>query len=57
MASTSEKLELKIVGTRPIRPDGVDKVMGRANFGGGGEGLAVGLDGLRHSHGLLPRYI
>jgi hypothetical protein len=37
MASTSEKLELKIVGTRPIRPDGVDKVMGRANFGAGGE--------------------
>jgi CO/xanthine dehydrogenase Mo-binding subunit len=33
MASTSEKLELKIVGTRPIRPDGVDKVTGRANFG------------------------
>src|ERR1700733_12875494 len=33
MASTSEKLELKIVGTRPIRPDGVDKGMGRANFG------------------------
>src|SRR5271163_4692313 len=33
MASTSEKLELKIVGTRPIRPDGVDKVVGRANFG------------------------
>src|SRR5256884_1280629 len=24
---------LKIVGTRPIRPDGVDKVIGRANFG------------------------
>src|SRR5436190_1833946 len=23
----------KIVGTRPIRPDGVDKVTGRANFG------------------------
>jgi CO/xanthine dehydrogenase Mo-binding subunit len=33
MASISEKLELKIVGTRPIRPDGVDKVTGRANFG------------------------
>src|SRR6202167_3645608 len=33
MASPSEKLELKIVGTRPIRPDGVDKVTGRANFG------------------------
>ena len=23
----------KVVGTRPIRPDGVDKVTGRANFG------------------------
>jgi len=33
MASTSEKLELRVVGTRPIRPDGVDKVTGRANFG------------------------
>jgi len=29
----SEKLQLKVVGTRPIRPDGVDKVTGRANFG------------------------
>jgi CO/xanthine dehydrogenase Mo-binding subunit len=25
--------ELKIVGTRPVRPDGVDKVTGRATFG------------------------
>jgi CO/xanthine dehydrogenase Mo-binding subunit len=25
--------QLKVVGTRPIRPDGVDKVIGRANFG------------------------
>ena len=33
MASISEKVELKVVGTRPIRPDGVDKVTGRANFG------------------------
>jgi len=24
---------LKVVGTRPIRPDGIDKVMGRATFG------------------------
>src|SRR6185503_7964891 len=24
---------LKVVGTRPIRPDGVEKVVGRANFG------------------------
>jgi CO/xanthine dehydrogenase Mo-binding subunit len=28
-----EKESLKVVGTRPIRPDGVDKVTGRANFG------------------------
>ncbi|MBV9858827.1 MAG: xanthine dehydrogenase family protein molybdopterin-binding subunit [Alphaproteobacteria bacterium] len=27
------KEELKIVGSRPIRPDGVDKVTGRASFG------------------------
>ena len=25
--------ELKWIGTRPIRPDGVDKVTGRAKFG------------------------
>src|SRR5499426_1196478 len=25
--------ELKVVGTRPLRPDGVDKVTGRAKFG------------------------
>ena len=34
--STAEKLEngkLKWVGTRPVRPDGVDKVTGRARFG------------------------
>ena len=28
-----DKASLKIVGTRPIRPDGVDKVVGRAAFG------------------------
>ena len=28
-----DKDTLKVVGTRPIRPDGVDKVIGRANFG------------------------
>src|SRR5215204_316345 len=28
-----DKASLKIVGTRPIRPDGVDKVIGRATFG------------------------
>ncbi|MEQ9125130.1 MAG: molybdopterin-dependent oxidoreductase, partial [Alphaproteobacteria bacterium] len=26
-------VELKVVGTRPVRPDGVDKVIGRAAFG------------------------
>src|SRR3984893_11262054 len=31
--SVLDKESLKIVGTRPIRPDGVDKVTGRANFG------------------------
>ncbi len=28
-----EEKELKVVGTRPIRPDGADKVTGRARFG------------------------
>jgi CO/xanthine dehydrogenase Mo-binding subunit len=28
-----DKESLRVVGTRPIRPDGVDKVTGRANFG------------------------
>ncbi|HEX5455420.1 MAG TPA: xanthine dehydrogenase family protein molybdopterin-binding subunit [Stellaceae bacterium] len=28
-----EKSALKVVGTRPVRPDGVDKVIGRAAFG------------------------
>jgi CO/xanthine dehydrogenase Mo-binding subunit len=27
------KADLKVVGTRPVRPDGVDKVTGRANYG------------------------
>ncbi|HEX5600811.1 MAG TPA: molybdopterin cofactor-binding domain-containing protein, partial [Hyphomicrobiaceae bacterium] len=29
----TEAAEFKIIGTRPIRPDGVDKVTGRARFG------------------------
>src|ERR1700704_1851423 len=28
-----DKSALRVVGIRPIRPDGVDKVTGRANFG------------------------
>ena len=34
MNDISLKRRLKVVGTRPVRPDGVDKVMGRAQFGG-----------------------
>jgi CO/xanthine dehydrogenase Mo-binding subunit len=33
MTSVIDRKELKVVGTRPIRPDGVEKVTGRANFG------------------------
>ena len=33
MTFVGAKDDLKVVGTRPIRPDGVDKVTGRANFG------------------------
>jgi len=33
MISETNKQGLKVVGTRPIRPDGVEKVTGRANFG------------------------
>ena len=29
----AEALDYKAIGTRPIRPDGIDKVTGRANFG------------------------
>src|SRR5690606_41890340 len=33
MNHVSDPTKLKVVGTRPIRPDGADKVTGRANFG------------------------
>jgi CO/xanthine dehydrogenase Mo-binding subunit len=33
MKSETRNNGLKVVGTRPIRPDGVEKVTGRANFG------------------------
>ena len=29
----TDKPEYKVVGTRPIRPDGADKVTGRAEYG------------------------
>ena len=31
--SKSEEHQVRVVGTRPVRPDGVDKVTGRARFG------------------------
>ncbi len=34
MSGVLEKQELKIVGTRPVRPDGADKVTGKAVYGG-----------------------
>src|SRR6266581_3153966 len=30
---TTEKPAYKVIGTRPIRPDGMDKVTGRAEYG------------------------
>jgi CO/xanthine dehydrogenase Mo-binding subunit len=33
MTTVANQDKLKVVGTRPIRPDGVEKVTGRANFG------------------------
>src|SRR5258708_9064673 len=35
MTTYLDKAALKVVGTRPIRPDGVDKVIGRATLGAG----------------------
>ena len=29
----SEEKKFRWVGTRPVRPDGIDKVTGRANYG------------------------
>jgi CO/xanthine dehydrogenase Mo-binding subunit len=34
MMATVEKPQYKVIGTRPIRHDGVDKVTGRAKYGG-----------------------
>jgi len=33
MAASTTTGDFKVIGTRPIRPDGVDKVTGRAKFG------------------------
>lgn len=41
----SQLREFKVVGTRPLRPDGIDKVTGRARFGAdmSAPGMLVGL--------------
>jgi CO/xanthine dehydrogenase Mo-binding subunit len=31
--TTRSRQQFKIVGTRPLRPDGIDKVTGKARFG------------------------
>ena len=41
--TSTNKKQYKVIGTRPIRPDGVDKVTGRARYGGD-----VKLSGLLH---------
>src|SRR5690606_26216572 len=33
VVATPEKPTYKVIGTRPVRPDGVDKVTGRAEYG------------------------
>ncbi|MEX2031316.1 MAG: xanthine dehydrogenase family protein molybdopterin-binding subunit, partial [Dehalococcoidia bacterium] len=33
MVATPEKPAYRVIGTRPVRPDGVDKVTGRAEYG------------------------
>src|SRR5271154_2459193 len=33
MAESTEPQKFRVIGTRPIRPDGVDKVTGRAKYG------------------------
>src|SRR6185312_4260011 len=46
-----EKPELSVIGTRPIRHDGVDKVTGRARYG-----ADVSLPGLLHGKVLRSPY-
>jgi CO/xanthine dehydrogenase Mo-binding subunit len=33
MATSTDKPDFRVIGTRPIRPDGIDKVTGRARYG------------------------
>lgn len=56
MVSTEKPRQYKVVGTRPIRPDGVDKVTGRAAYGADtkAEGMLFGAV-LRspHAHAII----
>ena len=45
----SEAVDYKYVGTRPIRPDGVEKVTGRAKYAGD-----IRLPGMRYAKILRP---
>ena len=47
----AEAVDLKAIGTRPIRPDGVEKVTGRANFG-----ADLNLPGMLHGKILRSPY-
>nr|ADI23276.1 aerobic-type carbon monoxide dehydrogenase, large subunit CoxL/CutL homologs [uncultured actinobacterium HF0770_13M05] len=47
----AEAHDLKVIGTRPVRPDGVEKVTGRANFG-----ADLSLPGMIHGKVLRSPY-
>ena len=47
--------QFKSVGTRPLRPDGVDKVTGRARYGAEGLKAAQGFVGLLPPQGPFAR--
>ena len=52
--------KFKVIGTRPVRPDGMDKVTGKANFG-----ADIVLNGMLygaihrspHAHALIKKLI
>ena len=56
--ATEEENKFKVIGTRPVRPDGIDKVTGKANFG-----ADIVLNGMlygaihrsKHAHALIKK--
>ena len=46
---TTSKPEYKVIGTRPVRPDGADKVTGRAQYG-----ADIRLPGMLHARMVRP---